>query len=125
MKLTEEMERTLLSAEGKALATFNNNDINVVPISTVEIIDGKIWLIDYFFKKTRENIKQNSKVALTFWYGLIGYQIKAKVNYKTNGNDFEKAVKIISKIHPNRLVKGLLVLNITEIFDVSIHDKRL
>ena len=125
MKLTNQMLEILLNAEGKALATFKNNDINVVPVSSVKVVNGDIWLIDYFFAKTRANVKSSPKVALTFWIGLKGFQVKAIVDYKTEGKDFEKAVKWISEEHPNRLVEGLLVLNITEVFDISIHDKRL
>jgi len=125
MNLTNKMLENLLNAEGKALATSTNNDINVVPVSSVKVVDGKIWLIDYFFDKTRANIKENPQVALTFWIGLEGYQVKAKVDYKTDGKDFETATKWIAKEHPNRLVVGLLVLHTTEVFDISIHNKRI
>jgi len=89
------------------------------------VVDGNIWLIDYFFDKTRTNIKANPNVALTFWIGLRGFQIKATVDYKRDDKDFKTATKWIAKEHPNRLVKGLLVLHIKEVFDISIHNKRI
>jgi len=125
MNLPIEVEQILLNAEAKALATVANNDINVVPVSSVKVVEGKIWLIDYFFEKTRSNILQNSNVALSFWIGLRGHQIKANTTYLTQGADFETAINWIAEIHPNRIVKGLLVLEAQEIFDISIQNKRI
>lgn len=96
-----------------------------MPVSSVKVVDGNIWLIDYFFDKTRMNIKINPNVALTFWIGLRGFQIKATVDYETEGEDFKTATKWITNEHPNRLVEGLLILHITEVFDISIHNKRI
>ncbi len=125
MNLPQDVEQILLFAEAKALATVVNNELNVVPVSSVKVVDNKIWLIDYFFDKTRSNIQQNPKAALTFWIGLRGYQIKANTTYLTQGEDFNAATDWIAEIHPNRIVKGLLVLEVQEIFDISIHNKRI
>jgi len=125
MELTQEIQTVLLNAEAKALATFSNNDINVVPVSSVKVVGGKIWLIDYFFDKTRSNIQENPNVALTFWIGLRGYQVKARTNYLTKGTDFETATKWIASVHSNRIVKGVLILDTTAIFDISIHNKQI
>ena len=125
MKLTQEQQIILLNAEAKALATSTKNDVNVVPVSSVKVVENNIWLIDYFFDKTLKNIKENPNVALTFWIGLRGFQLKASTTYLTKGNDFEKATQWISEIHPNRIVKGLLILSLKEIFDISINNKRI
>jgi len=125
LSLSKEAIQILLNAEAKALATVYNNAINVVPVSSVKIVDNKIWLIDYFFDKTLSNIQQNNKVALTFWVGLRGYQIKANTTYMVEGIAFDTATKWIAKIHPNRIVKGLLILEIQEIYDISIHNKQI
>lgn len=125
MKLSEEIKTVLLHAEAKALATSTKNEINVVPVSSVKIVDNKIWLIDYFFNKTQQNVLENPKVALTFWIGLKGYQLKATTTYLTKGTDFNAATKWIAGVHPNRTVKGLLVLSTDAVFDISIHNKQL
>ncbi|MCF6296857.1 MAG: pyridoxamine 5'-phosphate oxidase family protein [Flavobacteriaceae bacterium] len=125
MDLSQEVIQILLNAEAKALATVANNEVNVVPVSSVKVVDSKIWLIDYFFDKTLSIIQQNPNVALTFWVGLRGYQIKAKVNYLIEGAEFITATNWIAEIHPNRIVRGLLVLETQEIFDISIHNKRI
>lgn len=125
MKLPQEVTQVLLNAEAKAFATSYNSNINVVPVSSVKIVNNKIWLIDYFFNKTCANIKQNPNVALTFWIGLRGFQIKGETTYLTSGELFNEALNWIAKIHPNRNIKGLVIIEATEIFDVSIHNKRL
>jgi len=127
MKFSDEIKELLLSAPSKALATNDKTgtNINVVPVSSVKIVEDKIWLIDYFFSKTKSNLKNNPNVALVFWSGLKGYQIKGKIAYLTQGDDFETATKWIATIHPNRIVKGLLVLTSQEIFDISINNKRI
>jgi len=125
MKLTKDVKIILLNAEAKALATSNKKDINVVPVSSIKIVGDKIWLVDYFFDKTAKNIKENPKAALTFWTGLRGYQIKANITYVKEGEIFTEAKKWISETHPNREVKGVLILTILDIFDISIHNKQL
>ncbi|MCF6350402.1 MAG: pyridoxamine 5'-phosphate oxidase family protein [Flavobacteriaceae bacterium] len=125
MIITKEIQEILLNSPAKALATYADNDVNVVPVSSVKLVDGKIWLIDYFFHKTRLNIIANPNIALTFWVDLKGYQIKAKVNYVTSGKAFDNAKKWIANIHPNRIIKGLLVLDTYAIFNISIHNKRI
>ena len=122
MKLSQTQQTVLLTATAKALAT-SATDVNVVPVSSVKIVNNEIWLINYFFEKTVDNIIQNPKVALTFWSGLVGYQVKAKAEYVTQGVDFDKATAWIAEVHPNRLVKGLVKLQPCEIFDISIANK--
>jgi hypothetical protein len=125
MELSQEITSILLDAEAKALASASKNDVNVVPVSSVKVVENEIWLINYFFDKTLYNIQQNPNVALTFWKGLKGYQIKAETKYITEGNKFKKATDWISEIHPNRIVKGLLVLDTVDVFDISIDNKRI
>lgn len=120
MIFTKEIKDHLINANSKALATTFNNDLNVVPVSTVRIVENEIWLIDYFFNKTKSNFLNNPKVALTFWSDTIGFQIKANVNYFTVGEKYEMATEWISELHPKRTVKGLLILEIDQIFDISL-----
>ena len=120
MNFSKDIQNTLLKSVSKALATSFNNELNVVPVSSVMVKDGDIWLIDYFFNKTKSNFLNNPNVALTFWTGTTGYQAKAKINYVTVGENYEVAKKWISEIHPERTVKGLLILEIAELYDISI-----
>ncbi len=119
MKLPNEVSDMVLSADSKALATTYKDTVNVVPVSSIKIVDDKIWLINYFMDKTLKNISHNPRVALVCWKGLSGYQIKAEVTYVTEGDAFAEAKQWIAKILPERIVQGLLILQPTEIFDIS------
>lgn len=119
MNTLKQISDVLLQADGKALATSFEDIINVVPVSTVKIVDEKIWLINYFLGKTLHNINNNPNVAFTFWKGFEGYQIKGVVEHLTMGENFDKALKWVAEILPDRTVKGLLILTPLEIFNVS------
>jgi len=118
MKIDEYIEKFILSAESKALATYSKI-LNVVPVSTVFIVDGKIWLINYFLNKTLDNIMENPHVALVCWKGFVGYQIKGPVLYVENGEYFEIAKERVAKILPERVVKGLLIISPESVYDIS------
>lgn len=109
----------LLLADSKALATYGNSSINVVPVSTVKIIGEDIILVDYFMEKTVKNILENENVSLVAWKGLFGYQIKAKAKYEVEGDKFLETVDYVKEILPDRVVKGILVLTPTEVFDIA------
>ncbi len=119
MEFSQKIIDALLHAEGKALATTGKHGINVVPVSTVRVEDGKILLMNYFFKKTLENIKEQPQVALTFWSGLEGYQIKGPVEYVDSGAVFEEARNWINNNVDDRTLLGLIVLTPEEIYNIS------
>ncbi len=118
MKIDEHTEKFILSAESKALATYGKS-LNVVPVSSIKIVDGNIWLMNYFMDKTLSNILVNQSVAFVCWKKMMGYQIKGNVEYKTKGEDFNRAVKWIKEILPERVVKGLIILIPEEIHDIA------
>lgn len=120
MKLPDKIANELVSASSKALATTGDAGLNVVPVSSVKVDNGQIWLIDYFFGKTRKNVLSETRVSLVFWTDLKGYQIKANSQYLTTGSEFEAAQAWIKKLHPERKVLGLLKLTPQEIHDISI-----
>lgn len=103
--LNDNVIECIMNATAKALATSYNGDINVVPVSTIKIVNDAIWLLDYFMGKTRYNIQQNPNVSLVCRKDISGYQIKGSVLYLTAGDDFEKAVQWIHILHPERKVQ--------------------
>ncbi len=119
MTLSTDIIDSILGSESKALATHGSGGVNVVPVSTLYIVDGSIWLMHYFFKKTFDNIMHDPRVALVCWKGSSGYQVKGTVSYHTDGPLFEKAVHMVSEHLPDRIVKGLLVLSPEECYDIS------
>lgn len=119
MKLTEQMIDIIENAEGKALATAVPGCLHVVPVSTVKVDDDKIILVNYFMGKTLENIHSNPDVSLACWRGLDGFQIKANVEYLTDGDDVDTIKSWVAEILPDRTVQGILVLTPYEVYDVS------
>jgi predicted pyridoxine 5'-phosphate oxidase superfamily flavin-nucleotide-binding protein len=117
--MEQHIEKFILNAESKALGTCADGIPNVIPVSSIKIIDGKIWLINYFMDKTIINILKNDNVTLVCWRKMMGYQIKGHVSYKTQGEDFDFAVKWIKEILPERLVKGLIIIEPQEVYDIS------
>ncbi len=119
MELSSKIIDALLHAGGKALATSGKNGINVVPVSTVRVEGGKILLMNYFFKKTLENILEQPQVALAFWSGLEGYQVKGSIEYVDSGAVFEEAKKWIVDNVADRTLLGLLILTPEEVHNIS------
>ena len=119
VKLSNKIRETITSAQAKAIGSLGAGGVNVVPVSMAHVHEDSIWLFDFFFAKTAANFKKNPAVAFTCWSGMVGVQIKADVEYITKGADFDKAVLWVRNQNPSRVVKGLLILRPTAIFDIS------
>jgi len=119
MKLSQEVTDAITSADSKVLATNGPHGINVVPVSTVFIRDDQVWLVNYFFEKTAENIQKDARVAFTCWTGFEStYQLKGEVEYVTDGEDFEEIKEWAADEHPDRSVSALPKITPEEVFDV-------
>lgn len=93
---------------------------NVVAIASKKLVDeNTIWIIDSFFDKTKENILQNNNVSLCMWEGLEGYQFKGLATYYDNGKIFDQAKVWIQNIKPNKSVKGVVNIKVTEVYSIS------
>lgn len=117
--MDEQVAQFILNADSKALATYGTQGINVVPVSSIKIVGETIWLVNYFMDKTIINITGQKSVSLVCWKGMAGYQIKGDVDYYSEGLQFDEVVAWIKTILPDRIVKGLLVLTPTEIYDIA------
>tara|TARA_B100000745_G_scaffold295726_1_gene240181 strand:+ start:1029 stop:1421 length:393 start_codon:yes stop_codon:yes gene_type:complete len=119
MKLTKQIIEVIENADGKALATAVPECLHVVPVSTVRVEGDKILLVNYFMGKTLENLQENPNVSLACWRGLEGFQVKANVEYVTEGEVFDSMKKWIKEILPDRTVKGVLILSPYEVYDIT------
>lgn len=122
MQLSEEQVNFILTAESKALATHGIGNVNVVPVSTVFVFDNKIILVDYFMKKTTENIDTYPWASLVCWSGLEGFQIKGHINYVTSGILFDNIKRKIATDLPQRIVKGILSMTPASLYDISVKE---
>jgi len=87
------------------------------------IDDETILLSDQFFNKTLANLKANPKVAVTFWEGFEGYQLKGSIVIETSGQRFEETAKWIEDLGNKAgfplKSKGAVILKIDEIYGVA------
>jgi putative heme iron utilization protein len=113
------IQTQLREAEAKALATLGPAGVNVVPVSVITVTDTDIHLYDFFMSKTVTNIKANPDVALTAWSGLRGVQVRARATYVTDGELFTAATATMLERFPDRVLKGVVVLEPTTVYDVS------
>ena len=67
---------------------------NAVPVGAKRVLnDSTILISDQFFNKTLENLLANPSVAVSFWEGHEGYQIKGTAAVETTGERFEETAR--------------------------------
>jgi len=97
---------------------------NAVPVGAKKIIDAETILIsDQFLNKTLANMQSNPKVAITFWEGHEGYQLKGTVTIETSGPRFEQTARWIddlsAKLGFPLKSKGAVIMKIEEIYAIA------
>jgi len=112
-KIKDKIENVIV-----AIATVNKKgEPHNISVACVKIKDDKIVITDNYMKSTVENIKNNPKVSLVFWYGKEGseegYRINGEAKYFNSGKwlEFVKGLKE-NKDYP---AKGAIVIEVNEI----------
>ena len=106
------------------VATANQEGMsNVTPKGTIQVLDeNTIIFADLFSLKTRDNLQNNPKVAVTLvdHEKFIGYQFKGKAELIDSGPIYEKVREELKKA-PKPLPEPKYVAKITveEIYDQS------
>jgi uncharacterized protein len=124
-KMTERMQEVFNKVRIAVLATATPDGMpNAVPVGAKKIIDEETILIsDQFFGKTLANMKANPRIAVTFWDGAEGYQLKGTVIIETSGPRFEETARWIeersSKTGFPLQSKGAVIMKIDEIYGVT------
>ena len=121
MEISNEIKKFYEKVPVKAFSTISSNGIpNVVAIGSTKIVDNDtVWIIDTLFKKTKENILKTGRVAIAFWEGSEGYQIKGTATYHSEGKIFEEGKDWILKLKPKKIVKGVVKIKVTEIYSIT------
>lgn len=128
MALLNERMKEIFAKQGVfVLGTSDLKGIpNVVPVGAVKILDDETILVsDQYFLKTLNNLKENPKVAMSFWEMEKGegYQIKGEATIQTEGKIYEETVEWIRKFGEEMGVslksKGAVVIKITAIYSVT------
>ncbi|MBS0012777.1 MAG: pyridoxamine 5'-phosphate oxidase family protein [Desulfobacterales bacterium] len=124
-KMTERMQELFNKVPAAVLATATADGTpNAVPVGAKKILDDETILIsDQFFNKTVANLKANPKVAVSFWEGHEGYQIKGSVTIETSGQRFEETAKWIEELGNKAGAplksKGAVIIQIDEIYALA------
>ena len=123
--MTERMKELFDKVPTVVLSTVSEEGIpNAVPVGAKKIIDDEtILMSNQFFNKTLNNMKANPRVAVTFWEGHEGYQLKGSVTIETTGQRFEDTARWIDeksrKSGVPRKSKGAVILRIEEIYGLA------
>ncbi|MFC1859007.1 pyridoxamine 5'-phosphate oxidase family protein [Thermodesulfobacteriota bacterium] len=124
-RMTDRMKELFEKVPAVILATATGDGApNAVPVGAKKIVDDEtILLSDQFFNKTLANLKANPKVAVTFWKGFEGYQLKGSIVIETSGQRFEETAKWIEDLGNKAgfplKSKGAVILKIDEIYGVA------
>ena len=125
-KITPDMRDAVEEAKVIAIATVSEaGEPNVVPIAYKKVLsDDELLLMDIFMKKTEENIKVNSKVAVSAWYtdssGISkGYQFKGKARIEASGRVFDEGVRMVKAAEPELTPKSAIIIDVASIYSIS------
>jgi len=121
VKLTDEVKESLAGAKLVYLATSSQDRVpNVVPIAAFKIRDdGTMLISDQFFNKTLQNMKENPKIALSWWGDKGGFQIKGTVTIHTNDEIFRQDVAWMKESWPKFVPKSAVIVTITGVYAVK------
>ena len=121
VKLTDEVKESLAGTKLVYLATSSQDRVpNVVPIAAFKIRDdGTVLISDQFFNKTLQNMKDNPKIALSWWGDKGGFQIKGTVTIHTNDETFRQDVAWMKESWPKFVPKSAVILTITDVYAVK------
>jgi predicted pyridoxine 5'-phosphate oxidase superfamily flavin-nucleotide-binding protein len=121
VKLTDEIKVSLAAMKTVFLATSSKDSTpNVVPIGAFKLLDDETLLIsDQFFNKTLKNMKENPKIAISYWGEKGGFQIKGTVTIHTNDKVFSDDVAWMKEFRPNLTPKSAVVMKISDVYQVK------
>ena len=101
VKLTQDMKDIAAKAKVFIMATAGKDGKpNGVPVGIARVTsDEEITIADNFMMKTRRNIEENPKVAVSLWSAddHYGYQFKGKARIETSGKNMPKNLKDIRR----------------------------
>jgi uncharacterized pyridoxamine 5'-phosphate oxidase family protein len=120
----------LKTREFVSIATCDlNGRPNAAPKFILKIESNFIYLVDYAFGRSYENIKINPRVSLSFadTENLKGYQVNGSVELVEKGQAHEKiALELTQRVislSTDRIIKGVSTGKRHENFEVAIPKK--
>lgn len=128
--LTKTVSDFLKTREFVSLATCDlKGRPNAAPKLILKVEASYIYLVDYTFGRSFENLKINPRVSLSFTNTdtLKSYQVNGSVELIDSGPSYEKiAAELVAKqisLSTDRIIKGLSTGKHHENFEVAIPEK--
>ena len=124
-KFTQEMKDIFDQARPFILTTADKTGKpNGVPIGHAKMIsDDEIMLIDVGMHKTRLNLAENPRAAVTFWSQEVhyGFQLKGQVRVATEGKFFDDTSSWFAGIKRpfEPMPKGVVVVKVDEAYYIG------
>ncbi|MBS3757917.1 MAG: pyridoxamine 5'-phosphate oxidase family protein [Desulfobacterales bacterium] len=124
-QMTDRMKELFDNVKTVVVATATTDgEPNAVPVGTKKIIDDETVLVsDQFFNKTLANMQSNPRVAISFWEGHEGYQLKGAVTIETSGKRFEETAQWVEEKSTQAgfplKSKGAVIMKIEEIYGLA------
>jgi len=118
MKINKDLKE-LIESNPVSVSTVNSNKVpHTIYVMYIKIIgEDKILITDNYMKKTKENILQNNKVALSILVGDAAFELNGIAEYFSVGDYVEQVKKIPeNKGFP---CKGAIVVTVEDIVKMS------
>ncbi|MBN2110660.1 MAG: pyridoxamine 5'-phosphate oxidase family protein [Methanosarcinaceae archaeon] len=122
VKLTDEMKEEFAKMKVFPFATASKDGVpNVVPIGmcTIQEDAETIQIVDNFFLKTIENLRENPKGAIYIWGPEIKgcFQIKGNIEVIDHGEEYDAMRKMVKAKNERFAAKHLVKMKITDVYE--------
>ena len=123
--MPKEVQDAFNQMKNIVLATATPDGVpNADPMGMKKVIDAEtVYISDQFFNKTLANLKENQKVAITFWGDEGAYQIHGTATYINEGEQFEElkawADGCFAAMGAPITAKGGVLVHVDELFTCS------
>jgi len=123
MKIPQDAKELMEQKKVIALATASGKAVpNVVYMLQYWWYRTDILVIgDLFMNATCRNILENGYASFCIWDEETdrSYKFIGTAKYETSGDAYEFANAILHKKKPDRNFKGVVIINVTELYDAS------
>jgi predicted pyridoxine 5'-phosphate oxidase superfamily flavin-nucleotide-binding protein len=107
--------KKLIEENVLSLSTVDKeNHPHLICVMYAKVLDSnKVLITDNFMKETILNIQNNNSVALSFFVGEAGFEMKGTAKYFTNGPYLE----LVKNIYENKGLpsKGVILVNVSKL----------
>jgi hypothetical protein len=123
VSIPQEVQEFFAGKMGWVATSTTDGEPNVTPKGTVQVLDDQhVVFGDLFSLKTRQNLEQNPKVAVTVIDPgtAKGYQVKGTAELLTSGPPFDKLVAQIKEKGIGMPLRYAVKIRVEAVYDQSV-----